>query len=44
MSGFIMERFGGIRIMYSMLGVITLFTALPLGIHLANIHKNDQSK
>ena len=44
MSGFIMERFGGIRTMYTILGLITLVTALPLGIHLSNIHKNDPSK
>jgi len=43
-SGVIMEKFGGIRIIYSLLGIITLVTALPLGIHLSNIHKNDQSK
>jgi MFS family permease len=37
-SGIIMQNFGGARMMYSLLGVIALFTALPLGIHLARHH------
>lgn len=37
-SGFIMENFGGIRTMFTLLGIITLITALPLGIHLARNH------
>jgi MFS family permease len=43
-SGYIMEHFGGIRILYTLLGCITLITAFPLGIHLANIHKQDHLK
>jgi MFS family permease len=37
-SGFIMQNFGGARTMYTLLGIIALFTALPLGIHLAKNH------
>jgi MFS family permease len=37
-SGYVMEHFGGARTVYSILGIITLFTALPLGIHLAKNH------
>jgi len=43
-SGYVMERFGGIRIIYTMLGIVALVTALPLGIHLSSIHKNDPVK
>ena len=39
MSGFIMEKFGGIRTIYTLLGLITVVTALPLGVHLGRIRK-----
>ncbi len=37
-SGFIIEHLGGVRMIYTILGVITLVTALPLGIHLSKNH------
>jgi MFS family permease len=38
LSGTIMEHFGGARTIYTALGIMTIFTALPLGIHLAKNH------
>ena len=40
--GIVIERFGGPGIIYTILGVITLLFSLPLGIHLAKIHKNEK--
>jgi hypothetical protein len=37
-SGFIMEKFGGVRVIYTILGLISLCTVLPLGIHLSRRH------
>jgi hypothetical protein len=37
-SGYLMENFGGSRSIFTALGVITIFTALPLGLHLAKHH------
>jgi hypothetical protein len=37
-SGMIMQNFGGARTMYTLLGIIAMVTALPLGIHLARNH------
>ncbi len=39
-SGPIMQAFGGARIMYTLLGIVTLLTVLPLGIRLASAHKS----
>jgi len=41
-AGIVIEQFGGPRIIYTSLGFITLFITLPLGIHLAKIHKNEK--
>ena len=37
-SGFIMDRFGGIRTIYTMLGIASAVFILPLGLHLAKHH------
>jgi MFS family permease len=38
LSGIVMEKFGGARIIYSVLGIIALCVALPLGIDLSRNH------
>jgi MFS family permease len=39
-SGVIMEKFGGVRVIYSLLGLVTVCTALPLGMYLSRQHKS----
>jgi MFS family permease len=40
-SGYVMDTFGGARIIYTVLGCVTLFTALPLGVHLSRRHSDE---
>lgn len=41
LSGPVMEKFGGVKMIYTLLGILSLITVLPLGVYLAKIHKNE---
>lgn len=40
-SGYLMEHFGGARIIYTALGIVALVTTVPLGVHLAKNHATE---
>lgn len=41
-AGFVMENFGGTRTIFTMLGLLTAVSVLPLGIKLAKAHQIDK--
>lgn len=44
LSGPIMERWGGPKIMFTLLGVVSMVVVLPLGLNLARNHSSTQAK